>query len=368
MKLVIYGTGNYSKYFSSEISNLQNIEILYYVESNPQNCQFMGKPVYSADVISPDAYDFLVIATMAFDDIINHLKITFLDFSFEKYKVKSMELVLEVLKYSQWSEAQKYEVITLPCGLKYMARTSDAYIRYYMKSKQQNFSYDIIDAYFELAQKYCGYDSNESGIFFDIGANIGTTCLYAYKIHNSAMKIVGVEAGKDNYDLLRINCVLNGIENAQLYNVGFGDKDSVEDYYYDAQNPGGSHLGKTSDLSHDVIEVVKMDSFVKEHSIRPQDIKYVWMDTEGFEAAIISGASETLKIAKCPMVMEFNSNHYISLGQWNMLLDDLKKLYRGFVDLNAYSKGKEKFFMIEELERYAEDIMYQQTDLFLVPR
>ena len=61
MKIVIYGTGASSGLFTSQVSNINAIEIEYYVETICSKERFYDKNVYNVDHILEDDYDYIVI-------------------------------------------------------------------------------------------------------------------------------------------------------------------------------------------------------------------------------------------------------------------------------------------------------------------
>lgn len=96
--------------------------------------------------------------------------------------------------------------------------------------------------FFELARKYYGVRRDESGIFCDIGANIGTTCIYFKKNIVPAISILAFELVQENYSLLRLNMTLNNIseKEAVLANMGVADRKGECNISFSENNPGGS--------------------------------------------------------------------------------------------------------------------------------
>jgi hypothetical protein len=67
-KLLIWGTGNLARLF---IENNYNGEIVGFIETNKSRDDFMGKPVYSANEISSNIYDYIVVANSYVTEIYN---------------------------------------------------------------------------------------------------------------------------------------------------------------------------------------------------------------------------------------------------------------------------------------------------------
>jgi hypothetical protein len=67
-KLIIWGTGNLAKLF---IKNNYNGEIVGFIETNKSKDEYMGKPIYSANEITSDIYDYIIVANSYAAEIFN---------------------------------------------------------------------------------------------------------------------------------------------------------------------------------------------------------------------------------------------------------------------------------------------------------
>ena len=63
----------------------------------------------------------------------------------------------------------------------------------------------------------------ENSTILELGANIGYYALYENKVLNGKLKLICVEPVKSNFDLLKSNLALNGIENVYLENNAVSD-------------------------------------------------------------------------------------------------------------------------------------------------
>lgn len=224
MKLAIYGTGEVAETFCAMLDKRnENAEIIYFIQTEKTTDLFLGKKVISLKEIRYSDFDYLVIASnVYYQEIITCLKS--FDNGYEQYKSK-------IKKYDEWLPV-KWEVIksVMPyqsckvCeDIVYVALSEDETIPRYMYETGRNFSDIMIDTFFRLADKYFPDLVKSGGYFLDIGANIGTTSIYVKKKINRNLQIVGFEPYKSNYDLFRVNCILNQAEDIRTECIGLSN-------------------------------------------------------------------------------------------------------------------------------------------------
>lgn len=109
-------------------------------------------------------------------------------------------------------------------GLHYVATATDEGIILDMYLNSKNYASKEMKLFRTLAKKYYGVDDSE-GYFLDLGANIGTTGIYFCKKLAPNLKLISFEPDPENFKMLRINAILNDMEDkATLVNCGLGDK------------------------------------------------------------------------------------------------------------------------------------------------
>ncbi len=219
-------------------------------------------------------------------------------------------------------------------GLSYVNKSSDDTIMKAMYIWGCNFSKDTIDDFYKVAkEKFCFTDEQE--IFCDIGANIGTSSIYFKKKLDESVKILAFEPSKTTYKLLKVNMLLNDIdENDQiLANCALSDERGTMKFEYDPANPGGSSLmaGKVENAQVEQVEVITFDDYLEENEIDIKTIKYLWIDVEGFEPAFFRGAQKTLNKINVPIITEFSPELYIQEGQFEEYVQFLCGMYRSFI-------------------------------------
>ena len=138
-----------------------------------------------------------------------------------------------------------------------------------MYTRRVNWAAGEINRFHAPARKYYDVDDSD-GYFLDVGANIGTTGIYFTTKTAPNLKLLAFEPDAENFKLLRINTILND---------GFPTE---------------------------TVKIMPLDAYFAEQKIAAQDVKYVWIDTEGFEPQVILGAKNLLSENPAPVFMECN--------------------------------------------------------------
>ena len=146
---------------------------------------------------------------------------------------------------------------------------------------------------------------------YDIGANIGSICIPAVK-RNLVEAAFAVEPVSKNFQLLRTNIILNNLEEKiKPFNFALSSEDDQNlDIELASDNSGDNRirLNKSDTNLYDEdkrkIEKIKTKKFDTLFENLNQDSDLVWIDTQGFEPVILSGAQNLLK-SKTPIVIEF---------------------------------------------------------------
>lgn len=217
-----------------------------------------------------------------------------------------------------------------------------------------------LDYLINLTEKY--YGSVNRGIFLDIGANIGTASIYAKHILPD-IKVMGFEPGKLNYDICRVNCIINNMNDILIENLGLGDRQ--ESYYYDYVpcNPGGSHISE--ETTGEMVTVTTLDDYIQDNRIDSNEIAFIWMDVEGFESKVIIGAQKLLTNNRIPLFHEFNPELYIKNGTLDEYCNILNKTYDYFVDIRKNKNKNSELISINMLKEYSLSFK-GQSDLFFI--
>ena len=179
-------------------------------------------------------------------------------------------------------------------------------------------------------------DSNhEKSQIIDIGANIGTICIPAIK-RGLFETAIAFEPDPYNFNLLQANILINNVNNKiTTHNIALGEKDNEIAILEKSSTNYGDHRIKVGNKYEHNIEPEK--NLVKVHSesfdgvIGEIDSKHslIWMDTQGFEGYILSGASKAI-MRSVPLVIEF--------WPYGMILSQAYPSLKSALSKGCYSK------------------------------
>ena len=147
-------------------------------------------------------------------------------------------------------------------------------------------------------------------VFLDIGANIGT---YAILLAGKGLHGYAFEPIKSNSDALRINLILNNLEDkVKLFPMALGAKHQQAEFSFDVVNTGASHLAsiKPDDEvpgreESTFSKIVPLDSLLDQIDFKKEDRIFIKIDVEGMEEKVLLGAKKFLQTyPNILMVME----------------------------------------------------------------
>ena len=217
-----------------------------------------------------------------------------------------------------------------------------------MYIKQKTWSEESMNLFKSLTQKFYGIDDSE-GLFLDLGANIGTTGIYFLKKFAPNLKLLAFEPDPENFKLLRTNLILNDVENFIVENYGLGDEETEMTMYKAPWNPGANRFFRErDDQETEIIKIIPLDKYFAEKNISAKDVKYIWIDTEGFEAQVLLGMKNILTENQAPVFLEFNPQRWQETGYYEKMIDFLKELYEGYIWTKEYFQTKK--FTVNKIE------------------
>ena len=274
------------------------------------------------------------------------------------------DTIQRLMEYHNLGLYNHYISVTVENGISYLGRSSDQCIMNQMFTMRENWSASDMKTFHELSSRFYS-PTDEQKLFCDIGANIGTTCIYFQKCLDPSVEILAFEPMPETFQMLAINIALNGLAgSATLEKKGLSDQEAESTFHYNASNPGGSSFVNDSSSEVSVtVYTTTFDSYLKENKIRPETIKYLWVDVEGFEAAFIKGAMDTLRSITAPLVMEFTPFLLQKQGRFHELIENLTELYAGYIEL---SDPDTIIHQIDDLTQFAEENEMFQKDLFFL--
>ena len=239
-------------------------------------------------------------------------------------------------------------------GLSYIATSKDNALMRFMYANRVNNAAGNMKQFQALSKKYYDVDDN-SGYFLDLGANIGTTGIYFTKKLAPNLKLLAFEPNTENFKLLRINLILNDMNTDKVtaVNCGLGDKFDEMTMYRDLENPGHNSFTDPKDnIPTETVKIMPLDAYFDENKISARDVKYIWIDTEGFEPQVLFGAKKILTENPAPLFMEFNPMVWSKSGNLKGMINLLKKV------------GYAHYLWIPEVEQTAKETLYPIDNLW----
>ena len=200
--------------------------------------------------------------------------------------------------------------------------------------------------------------------FIDCGANVGSASLDAIKIGLNALAI---EPNPSSFE----NMIPKLSKQFKKINIGLSNKAEVLKFYRrknDKTSTGASFV-VPKNYEHDIIEVlvIPLDKLLK-NSTETTCPFALWIDVEGMQEEVLTGAQEVLKNKNCKVIkIEVENKQIFNEGSWlskdieNFLTNlGFEAIYRDYEYANSYNilfVKKDDIFKIEmEINNSFEDI------------
>lgn len=147
-----------------------------------------------------------------------------------------------------------------------------------------------------------------SKIFLDVGANIGTQTVYALA-SGLFSRAVSIEPDDANVRILQMNAILNGFD-VDIVRAAAGDAMGTLYLNANTTNSGGHKVASAPKNELSVpVQVVTIESVLRERRLDPSDFGLAWIDVEGFEPEAVAGMSPLIE-RSIPLCIEFNAHVY----------------------------------------------------------
>lgn len=348
-KVLIYGTGYFSKKFMDECFNREEADVLAFIESSKSKNEFYDTIVIEGKEISNYQYDLIIVISGYITQIKENLikykvnpdnciytsdihnwmidkeKIPcFLNILKNNYIQNKLKLVVENQVISSYAVTETYD------GLVFIGNYADDLIGE-MIDTGNVYSYDEIDAFLDLSDKF--YNINKEGYFFDCGCNILTTSIYVLN-RNKKLKAIGFEPVKRTWKIAKANAALNNMEERiTIVNTALSDYKGISQIKCSQYSCGGAYIvgSDINDNNLEEIGTISLDEWIVENKFDINKISYLWIDTEGYEGYVIRGMMKFLKQKKIPMYLEYYTDFLIRSGCKEILLDCLENVYSKYI-------------------------------------
>lgn len=148
----------------------------------------------------------------------------------------------------------------------------------------------------------------QGSLCVDVGANLGYFSIFMSRIVGEQGRIVAFEPMPDTVEMLRDNVRVNGLRNVSVVAAAASDRSGSVELFSEQSQP----LSKTASMigyrlegaaKTTVVPSIRLDEYFAEATRLPDLIK---IDVEGAEAAVLTGARETLARGKPVLVLEIH--------------------------------------------------------------
>lgn len=186
----------------------------------------------------------------------------------------------------------------------------------------------------------------------EIGANIGTTTVPLITVCGAA-HVHAFEPMPRNLELLERNIELNGLgERVTVHDAAVSDHSgsvalTIPDRFW-----GSSRIGASDGERTHTARSLTIDSLLADGTIDATRLALVWVDVEGHEAAVLSGAT---RLPPTPLVLEHDPAQQANLARLHSLM--------GQANLYDLATGERT-----TLEQLATANSTKPTDLLLLPQ
>lgn len=208
--------------------------------------------------------------------------------------------------------------------------------------------------------------------FVDVGANVGTTTLYAART-GAFSRIVAVEPSPDNLEVIRLNVQANGLDPlVHVVASACGAEVGQVELMLSSVSAGDHRVrraGQIPSTHQTLVEVPQrpLDDILAGAGVACDDVALVWVDTQGHEPSVLAGAGDTIR-SGAPFLVEFWPEMYVEAGTLDEHLDRMTSSFRSYIDLRD---TREVEHAMGDLRALAERLLadrHGQTDLLLLPQ
>lgn len=206
----------------------------------------------------------------------------------------------------------------LPDGLVLAVHAQESYIVHASDQVIGKGLYAVGQFDFTKFERAAGLISAHGGpgseaVLIDAGANLGSICIPAVR-RGLVARSIAFELDPGNTRLLRINALLNGVEDRiDIRNCAVGAAPGDVTVQHSATNFGDHRVGAAASREGVSVPMVALDSLAGALDLSRC---ILWMDIQGYEAFALEGAKRFLA-AGVPLIAEFAPEEFDSTGSFD---------------------------------------------------
>jgi FkbM family methyltransferase len=141
---------------------------------------------------------------------------------------------------------------------------------------------------------------HEGDVVVDVGAHYGSYATALARLVGSSGRVIAVEPSHHAVETLIRNITLNSLDNVEVLEVAAGDVTQMSDLYVHA-DPSRSSLIPQAARSIESVPTVRLDDV-----LRGRIVRFIKIDVEGFEAAVLAGAEEVIAQSSPVILFEYS--------------------------------------------------------------
>lgn len=159
--------------------------------------------------------------------------------------------------------------------------------------------------------------SRQKTYFLDLGANIGSTSVYALK-SNYFSNAICIEASSLNYQFLNFNSQINKLaDKLKTFNYGLADFSGEGELICNPDNCGdfriqpvnleinSTNLFNEDNYTREVTQFITLNELMKQGILKSEEIGFIWIDCQGSEGLIFKGGEQFFQKVSVPLYVEF---------------------------------------------------------------
>jgi FkbM family methyltransferase len=261
-----------------------------------------------------------------------------------------------------YDRAREYApyLVTAAGGALFMVRTEDRHIGRSLFAKQGRGEFMVLSRAVAVIEGLLGPEAVAHRTLVDVGANIGTTTIPALFSHGFE-SAVAIEPEPENFRLLRMNAVLNGLEHqVRALRLAVSNEVGQRDLVVHPER-GGKHwiatdrrklAGRARENATTIlkVETTTIDHLVEAGDIEAERTGMLWIDAEGHEGHILEGASSLLARGT-PVVLEWAAETLDRVGDRDKLQHAIGESYTHFAEMHRNTRSPETKFPLRPVER-----------------
>ncbi|ELS04773.1 methyltransferase, FkbM family [Xenococcus sp. PCC 7305] len=307
-----------------------------------------------------------------------------------KTDYNNQELLNLFLDSEEYQELNKTKILldnlaNIP-GVITKNETIDTYIAYPGSDRMQlNFALngkpfqldDLLECLHFLSAK--ALISSEKNCFLDIGANIGSTSIYAIKSKYFTQAIC-FEPSQLNYQFLLWNSQLNGLQNKiQCLKYGIADTIGTQELICSPTNCGdfrlniatnhatNNNLFAEENFTSEQVDFTTLDSLLADKVISIENIGVIWIDCQGSEGLVFAGGNNFFRQLSVPIYTEFWPYGLKRINCQDQYFDFLKQYGKAFV---RFVNNQPQYIDLQYLTNFYDQNIGtgEHCDILILPR